>query len=442
MFVAPYRVPIACLSLQFDSYLQNVDRTVIVSPVPARRLDMYFDQHGIDIAPLEYVNDRELIEHYPAIEHWSIPGDTRNDWLKQQALKLAALDYFDYDVALIHDPDTWMIDSYQPWDGRQLTLMAIDSLTEESYNDLLPAVLGFDRQSSHCFVTELFAMLKQDWNSLKDYIQIRHQKSFLDAIIDAVPTDARGLKWFSEYELLGNWTVSQRPVELFFQKRFEFRTVDDLANIPPDVNALCDQSPGFDLSMRFVDWHSGEIDNFQKAQCYIKHYLPPQEATDPDILPPRLYATQMNSRFIKTEVILPELIANANQNHPISVVDMLRLKKAIGYLRSNRHGKTLCIGKDRFLCSNPVWLFATELLWGSMDLPVVIQSEIALGEPVSDASDLHKRLGLEGQLRRRPEDVDIFGGTVGWFDYWTEADEAIVVTDAEAVIWIERHRGS
>jgi hypothetical protein len=280
IFCAPYRIPVATVSLQFDHNLLGVTRNIIVSPVNTQDLFRYLSRHGIDTNRFEHLPDQDLIDLYPEIDHWVFEGDYRNNWLKQQAIKIAALDYVDYQTALIHDPDTWMIEPYQPLDTQgQPTMMVQENVTEGSYDNVLPSVLGIERQTPHCFVTEFLPVIKQDWISLKHFLEQRHQRHFLDAIIDNVPgvdtiDGSISLKWFSEYEFLGNWTMTQRPVNFMFQRRFSFQCVEDLLDLDPvTYNSICDQSPGYQLTLGFDDWHTGNIPNRAKfIQLLQQHF--------------------------------------------------------------------------------------------------------------------------------------------------------------------------
>lgn len=280
IFCAPYRIPVATVSLKFDYNLPGITKNIIVSPVRTQDLCKYLSQHGIDTNSYEHIHDQELIDQYPEINHWVFESDPRNNWLKQQALKLAALDYVDYELALLHDPDTWMIQPYQCRDAAgQLNMLALENVTEGSYDSVLPSVLGIPRQTKHCFVTEFLPIYKQDWLSLKQQLQHRHQRNFLDAIIDHVPgietlDGSQSLKWFSEYEFLGNWIMTQRPVNFAFQRRFDFQCVEDLLHLDPNTyNSMCDQSPGYRLTLGFDDWHTGHIPNRSRfIQLLQQHF--------------------------------------------------------------------------------------------------------------------------------------------------------------------------
>jgi hypothetical protein len=48
LFLARYRIPHACFSLQWDHNLVDVDRTIIASPVPQAEIWSAFQAHGID----------------------------------------------------------------------------------------------------------------------------------------------------------------------------------------------------------------------------------------------------------------------------------------------------------------------------------------------------------------------------------------------------------
>lgn len=279
IFCAPYRVPVACVSLRFDHNLVGLSNSIIVSPVNTPDLFRYLSNYGIDTNRFDHVHDRELIAHYPEIEHWVFENDPRNNWLKQQALKLAALDYIKFESALIQDPDTWLTVPYRSVDGERLTMLALEDTTEGSYDPVLPSVLGLERQTEHCFVTEFMPVLKADWMALKHTLEKRHNRDFLTAIIDNIPgtetiDGTQELKWFSEYEFLGNWTMTQRAVDFLFQTRFHFSSVEDLAALDHKLyNSLCDQSSGQSPALGFDSWNTGNIPNYDRCiELLSQHY--------------------------------------------------------------------------------------------------------------------------------------------------------------------------
>jgi hypothetical protein len=280
VFLARYRVPHACLTMQFDHYLKGIDQTVIATPVPKQELWPIFERHGIDTNNFHYVNDQIIFDQYPEVNNWVFADDYRGWWLRQQAIKLAYLDYLNYDVALMHDPDTFMVEPYRCWDGEQLNMLILPNTTHGSYDQVLPSVLGMSRQTDHCFVTELVAVVKQDWLALKSTLEHRYQRHFLDAIIDHVPAmptvppwgTGNLIKWFSEYEFLGNWAMHCRAVQFQEQRRFEYNSLDKIGDFTPDYNCFADAVPDLSLSLQ-MNWETGKVVDFDHYLNCVKKYL-------------------------------------------------------------------------------------------------------------------------------------------------------------------------
>jgi hypothetical protein len=280
VFLARYRVPHACMSMQFDHMLTGIDRTVIASPVPKEELWPVFARYGIDTTYFDYLSDTEVLPHYPEIENWVIPGDYRGFWLRQQAVKLSVLDYLDDEVVLLTDPDTFMTEPYRCYNNGRLNYLIIPNTTHGSYNGMMESIVGIPRQSSHCFITEFVPVHRDDWNLLKDTLEQRHNKHFLDAMIDScpgmptVPPWGTGniIKWFSEYELLGNWAVSQHAVDYQEQRRFEYDSLEKLGNFTADYNCFADAVPDLSMSLQ-LDWTTGEIKDFDYYLNCIKSKL-------------------------------------------------------------------------------------------------------------------------------------------------------------------------
>jgi len=272
LFLAKYRVPHACFAMQWDHNLQGVDYTVIATPMSRDQLEPVWHRYNIDSSKFVYVNDQMVYEHYPQVNNWVFEGDYRGWWLRQQAIKLSFLDIIQEDVMLMHDPDTFMIIPYSCYHNNTLNLMSLMDTTQGSYNGVFEAITGLPRQSPHCFVTELVPVRRSDWMSLRDHIQQRWpHKHWLDAIIDAVPGmptvppwgNGNIIKWFSEYELLGNWAVHQGSVSYHAQLRYEYNSLHKLAHLDSTAyNAVCDAVPDLSLSMQF-DWDTLVIPNFE-----------------------------------------------------------------------------------------------------------------------------------------------------------------------------------
>lgn len=274
LFLAKYRVPHAAFALQFDHFLEGIDYTIIATPMTKQELEPVWAKYNIDSSKFQYVNDSVIYERYPQVNNWVFEDDYRGWWLRQQAIKLAYLDYLDADVLLMQDPDTFMTEPYRCYNNGTLNLMSLMNTTQGSYDGVFESIIGLPRQSPHCFVTELCAVRKSDFTALIDLLSRRwHTRHWLDAIIEAVPGmptippwgNGNIIKWFSEYELLGNWAVYRGNVTHQPQRRFEYDSLDKLGNFTQEHNAICDAVPDLSLSMQ-MDWDTLTISNFE-------HYL-------------------------------------------------------------------------------------------------------------------------------------------------------------------------
>jgi hypothetical protein len=77
------------------------------------------------------------------------------------------------------------------------------------------------------------------------------------------------IKWFSEYELLGNWALWRREVDLQEQHRFEYDSLDKLVNYTHEFNCFADACPDLSLSLQ-MDWSTLEIKDFDHHLAVIK----------------------------------------------------------------------------------------------------------------------------------------------------------------------------
>jgi hypothetical protein len=274
LFVGGYRIGHTCLSLQFDHYLQNIDHTYIFTNVDPQMLDTVLKQHNIDTSNFTYVEDAEMDAKYPTLRKWWFDDDYRGSWLYQQALKLASIDYIDADVTLIQDPDTFSIVPYSCINEQgQLKFFILPNETHSyGYYKVLENSLGMQRQTPHCFVTEFMPSFKEDWIKLKSTLETRNNCDAFDAMINNVPVEPDGLRWFSEYEYLGNWAMTQRPVELIEQKRFQYKSLDELDNATSDYNCICDAIPKLEDSIMF-DWNNKQVIDFDVWFNKVKKFL-------------------------------------------------------------------------------------------------------------------------------------------------------------------------
>lgn len=280
LFLARYRVPHACLSLQFDHYLKGIDRTVIATPMTYDELEPIFAKYNIDTSNFEYVSDQEIFPKYPEIANWVFENDYRGWWLRQQAIKLSVLDYLNYDVMLMQDPDTFMIEPYCCFDHGQLTYCVLENTTHGSYEGMIESIFGFPRQTQHCFITEFVPCMKQDITAMKQFLEKKYNMHWLDALIQntktisTIPPWGNGelIKWFSEYEVIGNWTMTQRPVNFVFQRRFEYDQMEKLSLLTRQFNAVADAVPDLSRSLQF-DWDRLEVVDFDHWLAIINQRI-------------------------------------------------------------------------------------------------------------------------------------------------------------------------
>ena len=277
LFLARYRIPHACFSLQWDHNLVDVDRTVIASPVPQEEIWSAFQAHGIDCTDFEYINDAVIFAQYPEVENWVFADDYRGWWLRQQAIKLAYLDLINADVMLMHDPDTFQLEPYSTVHADCLNLLAIKDTEQGSYRGVFEAITGIPHPSPHCYVTELCAVRGADFQALKRHLLNRWpDKKWLDAIIQAVPGKptvppwgtGNIIKWFSEYELLGNWAVTQGSIEHQWQIRHEYDSLNKLADFTNEHTAVCDAVPDLSSSMRLTE--QGTVEHYAQYTELVK----------------------------------------------------------------------------------------------------------------------------------------------------------------------------
>ena len=268
------------LTLHFDHHiLPAPDQTIILTSLPVDYVQSVLHQYFPDRTDIRVLADQELESQYPDIDAWHDTRNLRGTWLKQQALKFAALDWFDSDVFLWQDPDTFCIQPYQYIVNNQLNLFAMSNTSQYAgYYAVIENALGIPRQTTACFVSEIMPVFKQDWISFRQQVETVTQRPWLLGILEQVPYEKFGtteLKWISEYELLGNWTMHQHPVGLVEQKRFHFnKSVQELESVDDNYNCVCDKGPngqikGPESIFPVVD---NVVGNLQAALDILKNY--------------------------------------------------------------------------------------------------------------------------------------------------------------------------
>ena len=248
LMVGAHRIGNACLSLQFDHNLGTFDQTYVVCPLPGLRVDRLFQKYNIDTSNFTYTTDYQLLERYPGLSTWHLGGDTRGSWLLQQAMKLQMIDQADADVVFIHDSDAFCTSPYSPLIDEKLNLFYLPNTSHTwEYYRAFENITGLPRQTPHCFVCDMMPLFKSDWNNLKTLVNQRFNKSWLDVFLEQTPWDyLANVKWFSEYECLANWTISQgSQYQLTEQHRFEYKNLEQLTHrdFPKNFNCVSDKNP-------------------------------------------------------------------------------------------------------------------------------------------------------------------------------------------------------
>ena len=248
MPVGAHRIGNACLSLQFDSFLNQFDQTYIVSPLAGDRLQRVFEQYNIDTTNFVFLTDQQITDQYPEINNWYLTNDYRGSWLFQQALKLACVDLVDADILFLQDADTFCTQPYSCVIDQQLNLFFQPNTDHQwGYYQAVKNLTGHARLTTNSFVCDMMPVFKKDWLSLKNHISNTFTGHWLDTIIDQTPWDhVASVKWFSEYELLANWSLLHNAdTQLTEQKRFEFKSLEALTHrdFPVDFNVISDKNP-------------------------------------------------------------------------------------------------------------------------------------------------------------------------------------------------------
>lgn len=274
LMVGAHRIGAACLSLQFDHNLTKFDKTYVVCPLPGDRLQKVFEKYNIDTRGFEYVNDYDLVAQNPELTHWYFADDTRGSWLLQQAIKFLMLDQIDADVVFIHDSDTFCIQPYRCVVDGKLNLFVNNVAHPKEYYQVFENITGLPRQHANSFIADMMPVFKSDWNVLKTLITNKFAHHWLDVLIEETPWNyTENLKWFSEYEFLGNWTMSQHSYyQLNTQCRYEYSFLEMLMpdKFSSEVNCLVDRNKQgqilpFDYANDTVRNLDAVLDRFQQS---------------------------------------------------------------------------------------------------------------------------------------------------------------------------------
>lgn len=224
LFMCSEKIIESAITLQFDCNLDPVpDYTVIYTNV-SEEFDLlgFYREQGIQTDNFRVVYDQQLLQRYADTGIWMLNG-----WLRQQIIKLVAIDETDDQQILIQDCDTFSLVPYQYFRaGNPVNYVLYNDTHSPGYYKYIKKFTGKRRVTEHCFVTEFSPILKSEWTGLKTRIESKFDTDWASAIIRTLVSDAEkaGGKpvWFSEYELLGNWCTYQNPArEMIGQHRLE-----------------------------------------------------------------------------------------------------------------------------------------------------------------------------------------------------------------------------
>lgn len=436
IFCGTYRLPVACLSLRFDHNLQGIDRTIFITPGDPRRARNILQYNHIACEDWIFLRDSDIEAHYPDLRHWRIDDDPRNTWLFQQGLKLAALDFLGTDITVIQDPDTWMIRPYSVLQNQRLQLLSVPAYTEFNYQGLTQHLLGVPDDDNRTFVTEIHAVRQQDWQELKSTLQRRHAGPWLQTLIRETPVRSDGLKWFSEYHVLGNWACSRGAVDLIPQHRHEIHDISQLAQIPESCNAVCDVSCGEDAAFQFEDDRRGRVSRMLEAQQYLN--IP-----DADDWHGRFYLCwlpSVDTDKIRRGLHIDECIDLANSGDLWSQMNMMRINWMVRDLRKYPMYKPIVVDSDWFTVVGDTRLMACDLL-GINKVMVLAQLKTPEGQVLDDINQLFDILDMDKSknIAWTPEHSDPTYTAMTWFDISDSVAAEHVITDDSAEVMIQQY---
>ena len=190
------------------------------------------------------------------------------------------LDKIIADVVVIHDADSFCVEPYECVIDHKLNLFYLPETTHAwEYYRAFENVTGLPRQSTDCYITEMMPVFKNDWNNLKTLINSRFDQPWSDVLIEQTPWDYVGnIKWFSEYEFLGNWVISQHSNHTQIQqRRYDYKKLEDLTHqdFPININCVSDKNPfgnilPFDYGTDTVGNLDIVLDRFQRIELLPK----------------------------------------------------------------------------------------------------------------------------------------------------------------------------
>ena len=217
MFVASTKVIESVLTLQFDKFLnpQPTQTVIYLGSVvePGRRwrnpvdLLKIYQEHGIDTSTFTVVHDLDILEQYDQLNLYG----NFNFWIRQQLIKFLAIENCQSENILVQDSDIILTKPYQYLANNEPVPYVLKNVQHDAeYYEFVEKFTGRSRQTPDSFITDIFPLKKSYWQSLKKQIEAKYNLSWIDAFKHELKQKT-GHIWFSEYEILGNWMLTQNP---------------------------------------------------------------------------------------------------------------------------------------------------------------------------------------------------------------------------------------
>ena len=250
-FVGEDREAESAVSLMYDhNFVTPLDRTVIFchDGIDTTELCALYNNCGIDTTSFTLINDRDFV-HIDKVH-------VHSDWLKQQMIKMFALDWVDADNILIQDADIFPLVPYSWIDrlGAVVPVVFKNTSHATEYYRYIERILHIPRQTPDCFVTDLLPINKQSWNEFKQRVKSIHRTTWWETLQNMMEADFainQSKIKFSEYELLGNWLTCRSAYNSTITQVPELITMTSTLSISKETNFI---------SMELWDVHMNTTD--------------------------------------------------------------------------------------------------------------------------------------------------------------------------------------
>ena len=220
--VNPTRAQDSALSLMFDDFLvPAIDQTIIYYGPDHFGFDLeeFYQRYGIDTENILIRSEHTLLEQIdPELINFR-PS------IRQQLIKLIALDQTYSDLVMIQDCDIFAIKPYTWLVDDKVQLFAIENTQSPhpEWHQYLKKFLNLDADTQHCFMNEFLPIFRRDWLTIRSTIEQKYQMPWLDAIHHQFSQDIEnGLDLeFSEFEMLSHWLVTNNRATVVGQRNIQ-----------------------------------------------------------------------------------------------------------------------------------------------------------------------------------------------------------------------------